>query len=530
MSGRQLGFDPSHGSYHDSQHGSQYGLYNGAHHAPAHHAHAHHAQDLNQSDSFTVAHHPHGGMSDSNHSKAQSDVADTFANEPTTNRVVEIGRFVFTLVNFGTTFIFAIVLLTHAFQMDDITGSQVFSADRVLQSFDQTDRTSVAGFIKTTYGPRAEVLPLVNDVVRSPEMLPSMYEMSGSDSVLRLESVHCNFMLFSALWIASAFSLAMIQLPGTHIVQWDTIRVLIVHAWNLLGLIITVVLYSATTKWGYIPTSNLFYTVVGQVMAWMYQYFHMVECTQVHIATLQLQYRTLHDPLKNIGTTKHGPFDIAVSTQFSSELRKMIYMEFSIVVPMLLVAGIIPGAVGMDEWRVQTVLFSSWILFALLGLHLRYRKALQSATTQDIITDDSDVDPIGLDALGYLTYAIVMTYMMLVNAVGMSSFADTPFFTDRIRQCRWGVRILVILAGLLVLETVVKTLKLRFSSKDPEPTKPKNSDSKDTKSSDAPPESKMWILPPFLANLFIIGFGSLLVNILIFSGLSDVNSLTTWSI
>ncbi|KAJ1469871.1 hypothetical protein T484DRAFT_1981343, partial [Baffinella frigidus] len=93
-------------------------------------------------------------------------------------------------------------------------------------------------------------------------------------------------------------------------------------------------------------------------MAWVYQYFHMVECTQNN------QTEKLDMDYKVTGMGELG---------YSEEFRKLLYMELSVVAPMLLVAGMVPGAIGVDEWRVQTVLFSSWTLFALLGLRALLR-------------------------------------------------------------------------------------------------------------------------------------------------------------
>lgn len=413
--------------------------------------------------------------------------------------LAEGGRFVLTTLNFGVTFVFVWILVSNAFTMTTITGKQVFLADRVLQSFTHTPPNEIDSFIKKVYGTETEVVKMIDNTVTLPHLLPTMYEISGSNSIMRLESVHCNFMLFSALWIASAFSLTMIQIPGKEHVYWDTLRVVIVHAWNLIGLIFTIVLFSATTKWGSIPTSNLFYALVGQVMAWMYQYFHMVECTQVHVASLELKFANSHDNSMSPEKTEQA-LKVDTEKKFSSELRKIVYMEFSVVVPMLLVAAMMPGSIGVDEWRVQTVLFSSWTLFALLGLHLRYRKTLHNLSGRQ---------EGGLDALGYLMYAIVLVYIMLVNAIGTDGLTWNTFTTTRIIECRQAVILTVFVSGMLVVETLINTLKSRFWH-------------------NLNAEEHHHIIFSFASNVFVVVFGSFLVKILIFSGLSDVNALSTW--
>jgi hypothetical protein len=443
---------------------------------------------------------------------------------------IDAGRFVFTISNFIMSVVFSLVLLTHAFTMEGIIQPQVFHADRVLQSYGNTPPAQIDTFIKQAYGADTEIHGIINKVTILQRFLPTMYEVSGSNSILRLEAIHCNFMLFSAMWIASAFALCVTQLPGFEPLYWGHFRVILVHTWNLLGLIFTIVIFSATTKWAGIPTSNLFYALVGQIMAWMYQYFHMVECTAIWSEKMQMQYRSS----ANYGDGRDPGRD---SLHFSNELRKMIYMEFSIVCPMMLVSAIMPGGVGIDEWRVQTLLFSSWTLFALMGLHLRFRKSLSNDDVEPVAAETIDaadtradednqavmgvdnLDKQGLDALGYLTYAIMLVFMMLINAMGSTIFYDPPYATSRITQARWGARVIIIVAAILVLETLGTTLKVRFSPKWRVPGFPLIPTT----------FANQFMLPAFIGNMLLVGFGSFLVKILLFSGLSDVNHLSAWT-
>lgn len=428
---------------------------------------------------------------------------------PTNKIYVDCIRFGFTISNFVVSVLLAITQLVNAFHMDGIRGLQIFHADHVLQSFSVIDPVKFDTLIKDAYGEDADFTRMVSEVTTLPEMLPDMYEVSGGDSILRMDAVHCNFMLFSALWIASAFSLSMSQFPGFPSQMWSHIRVVVVHIWNLLGLIFTMVIFTSTTKWSTIPTSNLLYTLIAQIMAWSYQYFHMCECTQNHIGNLKIKYKTEDDEhLEEI--------------QASIELRKMIYMEASVVTPMLLVACMMPGAIGVDEWRVQTVLFSSWTLFALLGLHLRFRKSLNwdnfhknrnlssMNDSQKAALDERAQG--GVDALGFLTYAIFMVYLMLLNAMGSNMFYYSPWATARVVQCRCGAQVIVVVASGLVVETIVQSIRIRFFSR--------------LKSSNAQTED--WTNLSLMGNMSLILIGSCLVKILIFTGLSDVNGLTIW--
>ena len=423
------------------------------------------------------------------------------------------------MLNFLMTVTFAIIMLTHAFSRTDITGHQVFHADRTLQTsgMDNFPASILATFIKQSYGSDTDILGVIDKTTKLKDIQPTLYEVSGSDSILRMEAVHCNFLFFSALWIASAFALTMVQLPWMDQLYWSHARVVLVHIWNVIGFVVTTVVFTATTKWASIPTSNLFYALIGQVMGWMYQYFHMVECTQLVTGNLQVKYKELSNQL---------PADSSQSTQFATEMRKIIYMEFSVVFPMMLVAGIMPGAVGIDEWRIQTVLFSSWTLFALLGLHLRFRKSLEKshlyrADENDEISAEYTVKKDknqsigiqhGLDALGYLTYAIVVVYAMLCNALWPVIFYTSPWSSDRVLDCRYGTRILFIVCGTFVIETIFKAIQMRLF-----PSWIKPDLNKITKE----------YMASFVINMLYLVLGSFLVKVFLFVGMVDVNQLTS---
>ena len=436
---------------------------------------------------------------------------DTVLTTGTAQTAIDVTRFVVTLSNFIMTVIFAMILLSNAFNMEGITGLQVFHADRILQTSGITNLppASLSTFIKQAYGADTEITKMIDETELLSDELPTMYEVAGSNSMLRIEAVHCNFMLFSALWIASAFSLTMVQVPSQQPLYWSHFRVVIVHMWNLIGLIATAVIFSATTKWNTIPTSNLLYALIGQVMAWMYQYFHMVECTQI-VTGLQLEY------VKANWDESH---QMDSNTQFTTEMRKMMYMEFSIVAPMMFIAGIMPGAIGFDEWRVQTLVFASWALFALLGLHLRWCCSMKLSGESTLNKAENPTSPEeyefgNFDAVGYLTYAIVVVYAMLFNVLAPVIWYDSPYATEQVSLCRAGARALFVVSGVFVLETVAKSCVMKFLAK---------------RFVDFTQNANM-NLWGFGFNLCYITFGSFLVKILLFSGISNVNGLTEWSL
>ena len=457
---------------------------------------------------------------------------------------IDFTRFTFVTLNFILSVVFATILVAKAFIVDDITGLQVFHTDRVLQSSNLNPPAVMNSFVKETCGVDSEILGMASKVTDKAEFLPRMFEVSGSNSMLRLEAVHCSFMLFSALWISSAFSLAMAQFPDMYALYWSEARVVVVHVWNFVGIILTVVIFSGTTKWKEIPLSNLFYSLIGQAMGWVYQYFHMVECTQSLASNdLSMRYVTSISNKDEFGNIRKFSY-------YSTELRKLIFMEFSVVAPMFLVAGIMPGMLGIDEWRIQTVLFASWTLFALLGLHLRFRKALKRNMSNVLKSEDGNAKAThGFDALGYLTYAIVLVFMMLLNAMGRTSFYDAPFITPAISSARWASRVLVIVSAAMVLEAIVLAVVMRVwpalaqREKIEELEKLNNTNKVAMKKDPGNVEVKLsddergqlleeidpYLIPSFVFNVLILGFGSVMVKILVFAGLSDTNALTTWT-
>jgi hypothetical protein len=446
---------------------------------------------------------------------------------------IRITRCAFEAVNFGVSALSALILCVNAFTMEGIEGLQVFHTDRVLQSFQNQPPAFLNQFVKSECGSNTEILGVASSIESMPGFLPHMFEVTGSNSMLRLEAVHPNFMLFSALWVSSAFALSMFQFPTSPGLLWSRGRVLVVHVWNFVGLILTVVIFTGTTKWKAIPTSNLFYSLVGQGMAWAYQYFHMVECTQsVEANKLSLQYA------KHVSAVDFHN-NVRPLVQYSTELRKLIYMELSVIAPMMLVAGIMPGVIGVDEWRIQTVLFASWTLYALLGLQIRFRDALkhnasdtQTSGAETVASSDEKLTDHGYDALGYLTYAIVLVFAMLVNAMGRTTFAEPPYITESIKTTRQSGRVLLILSSVVVFEAVATAVIMRWNARTKQGKRLKHlvllksiADEQNNTEVDVD-DVDAQLIPWFFFNVVVIGAGVVLVKVLLFFGLTNVNALS----
>ena len=172
-------------------------------------------------------------------------------------------------------------------------------------------------------------------------------------------------------------------------------------------------------------------------MGWVYQYFYMVQCTRQRAAENETDNQK----------------------DYTTEMRRLIYTEFSVMMPLLLVSTMMPSATGIDAWRVQTVFFGSWTLYTLLGLHLRYRKSLSGENAGQ--PDFEDAVP-GIDGLGCLTHAIVLVSLLTLNALGENTFNDAPYATAAFTQSRWGKRLIILVAAVFLFETLVKSITIRM--------------------------------------------------------------------
>ena len=101
--------------------------------------------------------------------------------------------------------------------------------------------------------------------------------------------------------------------------------------------------------------------------------------------------------------------------------------------------------------------------------------------------------------------------MMLINALYPVIFYEPPYATLQVIQSRWGARVLFLVAGSFVLETLVKSLQMRFLPL----ASVRNSD----------------VVGPtveFIGNFLFVAFGSFLAKVFLFIGISNVNALTSW--
>jgi hypothetical protein len=345
-------------------------------------------------------------------------------------------RTLLVLFNFGLTVVFSFIL----FFLDLRT-----SAER--------DQTGVARTSITYHGANPPAgYPLKKEFTDATLIgvneIPALQQVwADEDQILQLSSVHAQFLFMIVLFVSSAFNLSLLHL---NILKFQFLRVAVVHVWNLLLFVLTILAYSRNVfQWGHIPTSNLVYGLIAQAMAWTYQYFFMVECTQEYILK-ENRYGDLKlQTVQPAGATDAS--EIYTNENYPHAVRKNILMEYSIIAPILLVITFLPGTQGMDEWQVQTILFAGWTLFALMNLYYRYFYMIHSGGKDGHEFTGTEKQVAG-DALGYLAYAILVLAAQLVNAMWNKIFLNhyypylnKAWFADSFAVCQW------IIAGIVTL-------------------------------------------------------------------------------
>lgn len=352
-------------------------------------------------------------------------------------------RTLLVLSNFGLTFVFSVIL----FALDLRT-----SAER--------DQTGVARTSITYHGANPPAgYPLKKEFTDATLIgvneIPALQQVwADEDQILQLSSVHAQFLFMIVLFVSSAFNLSLLHL---NVLKFQFLRVAIVHVWNLLLFVFTILAYTRNVfQWGHIPTSNLVYGLIAQAMAWTYQYFFMVECTQDYILE-QNRYNDLK--LQTVQPAGNAEDMEAVNehADYPHAVRKNILMEYSITAPIILLITFLPGTQGMDEWQVQTILFAGWTLFALMNLYYRYFYMIHDGGEKGHGFSGTEKQVAG-DALGYLAYAIFVLAAQLVNAMWNKIFLNQYYpylnrewFADSFSVCQWIIAGIVMLLFLDVL-------------------------------------------------------------------------------
>jgi len=357
-------------------------------------------------------------------------------------------RTLLVLLNFGLTVVFSIIL----FFLDLRTSAERDQAGVARTSITYHGANPPAGYPLKKEFTDATLIG-VNEI-------PALQQVwADEDQILQLSSVHAPFLFMIMLFVSSAFNLSLLHL---NVLNFQFLRVALVHVWNLLLFVFTILAYTRNVfQWGHIPTSNLVYGLIAQAMAWTYQYFFMVECTQDYILNQNhydnLKLETVQPAGKDVVDMKQ----VNENKNYPHAVRKNILMEYSIIAPIILVISFLPGTQGMDEWQVQTILFAGWTLFALMNLYYRYFYMIHSGGNKGHEFSNTERQVAG-DALGYLAYAILILAAQLVNAMWNRIFLNyyypylnKAWFADSFAVCQW---IIAGIVALLFLDILYKAM------------------------------------------------------------------------
>jgi hypothetical protein len=302
---------------------------------------------------------------------------------------------------------------------------------------------------------------------------PRLWQFSKSSSQFTMTTIHSQFLLFVALWIASAYSVCVVRLsvfPTAN--DWfnNNARIGIVSAWNLLGIVFIVVMFSneKAGHWGEVPVSNFLAGFIFVLISWVYQLGYLNEADQATSAAEDLNVPAL---------------DRTEVNEFTW-VRRIIYLEMATTMPLLVVAAITPGADGIEQWRIQVTLFSIYLFFSILGLLERWKSL--GYEIADINSKLAVIDPVGsaqrLDgendlskmtendmmqayktrvnmtrdthdkAVWFLAYGAFMCYVCVLNAIGFDLFQNvaTSYFTYEIKLARVCCVLLFVLMALII--------------------------------------------------------------------------------
>ena len=277
--------------------------------------------------------------------------------------------------------------------------------------------------------------------------MPHVWLYTKSTATFHLTTVHSQFLVLVALWISAAFGVCSARWEsGTMMWQVPIARLVLVHIWNLIGLILVVKLFGYPAGWGEIPLSNFFVAVAAIMVSWAYQYSYMVEIDSKN---------TKENEKQNV---------VVVMDEHFSFFKRIMYLEIAVVGPLLMVATILPASEGIEQWRLQTVLFSIYIFFSLTGLIERWIQLTEDSNSdvayKNNITEnrndyDGNGDPVNFrneirlsnfthmrNAQTYLVYAAAMCWMALVNATMRETVIAVPFYTSWTaftRQTIWSM-------------------------------------------------------------------------------------------
>lgn len=356
----------------------------------------------------------------------------------------------------GSNFVFGVVLtlwMLFLSASEDRTGAQVFYTS---MSYARRPVPSNKMFENTVRAMSNDTEPGV-DTIPYIQVTPSLHV--GAASYFRLIEVHPQFLFFTSLAISSCFAITTFTFPWGDLHWFPLVRVIIIHVWNLLALIAVVVAFSTATEWTIIPISNLFYSIGMMGLTWLYSYWSMVDSTNTW---LNAKDKVLViAPLKQVGDFQGKDAQDLYDSDEAHTVRKNVIQEFSLTFPLYLASSLLQGNSGMDQWRMQTVFFSSWAFFAIYNIFYRFKTAHDARKSLNLTDGKRALEKrAAANAAAFICFTLIITYVQLILSMGtriIFSQGRYPFFTSALNLMKVG-QFFVLLTLTLALADVIRVV------------------------------------------------------------------------
>jgi hypothetical protein len=366
--------------------------------------------------------------------------------------------------------------------------------------------------------------------------IPYIMVSKSNDHFFTIAAVHPQFFFFTCLIVSSCFAVTTFTFPWGDVHFFSMGRVILVHVWNLLGLIAIIVVYTSYTQWGIVPLSNFFYSIGIVGLTWLYCYWHMVDSTNSWLNTKRDTLAGV-DPLKYMEVKSPEDDNEIFDKEESYTVRKNITQEMSLSFPLFFASTLLQGNAGMDQWRLQTVFFASWAFFAFYGIFYRFKEAhdtrhhtpqkaqgatatLQKPLANAVVAgaeggeeaEPSETPQARLErlaatnAMAFIFLGIIVVYIQVILALGtriLFSSQRFPYFTDALNSMKVGQFFLLLTMTLLLADAGRIVLTTNIIGVD-----------------------NASVTYRFGGNMVVITTGSILVKILYFLALSNSDAWT----
>jgi hypothetical protein len=404
----------------------------------------------------------------------------------------------------GSNFVFSVTLTIWMLALSsnkDRVGPQIFHTSMSQQTHNAALENTVRVMSNATETGVADI--------------PYIMVSTSNDRFFTIAAVHPQFLFFTYLIVSSCFALSTFTFPWGDIQFFSMARVMLVHVWNLLGLIAVIVVYSTYTHWGHVPLSNFFYSVAFVGLTWLYSYWHMVDSTDSWLKLNnggKLKYTSVAEGPTYVPERSQEGTDAAqeiFDLEESHTVRRNIVQEMSLTVPLLFASTLLQGNSGMDQWRLQTVMFASWAFFAFYGVFYRFKETYDRRRVEKSTVNYENERLAATNALSFISLGIIVIYVQVILALGtriLFSSQRFPYFTDSLNTMKVGQFLLLLTMTLLLADVGRAILTTQMNGNDNLP-----------------------VIYRFGGNMTVIVIGSILVKLFYFISLSNSDSWTVVS-